>query len=431
MKPTMVFVSAACALAFSFTSPGKALATAPSCAERITRATVVPCALLASLGARAEELGLESLEGRRTAAGLLLPSNPTLSLTGGYPVEPSLTEHPPLWSAALSQEVEIAGQRGARLGLVSAEQRAQQGRVLAARRAAAVSALNAYFDALAALEEARITDRLMAVSTALKNVAGARAQLGLASDVDARLAEAASTRLAQAHLEAQERVATTSAMLATLTGGDPAGTRPLLEGELLPLAIVDAPASALVEAALARRADVAIAAAERDAQEKRASVFERVRVPNPTFSVFARKDWIGEQSIGVGVSFPISLPAPVGRTYAGEIAEATTLARRSETDEARVRRTVRLEVVQATEIAASRKLQVALYTPDHVKKTEAALVSIAEELEARRLPIREALFTQQALVDFLAAYLAARRALCTASVELARAAGLPLERGAQ
>ena len=91
-----------------------------------------------------------------------------------------------LWGATLSQEIEIAGQRGKRLDLVSAEQRAQKARVGLAERDAASAALIGYFDALAAREESRLAARLGALAAALKNVARARAQAGVAAKARAR-----------------------------------------------------------------------------------------------------------------------------------------------------------------------------------------------------------------------------------------------------
>jgi len=410
---------------------GTARAEEPGCAT-VNRANVVRCALAANLTSRSERLGLESFEGRRRAAGILLPSNPSVTLAGGYTIDPSLqaADREVLWGATLSQEIEIAGQRGKRLDLVSAEQRAQKARVGLAERDAASAALIGYFDALAAREESRLAARLGALAAALKNVARARAQAGVAADVDARLAESAAARLAQAQMTAEQRVGITTATLATILGLDPLQTRPRFEGDLLPLAVVDTPPATLVEAALARRAEVTVSVAEKEAYERRAALSERLRVPNPTISLFVRNDWIGERSAGIGVGFPIPFPAPVGRTYSGEIAEATSLARRAETDAERLRRTVRLEVVTALEVVASRRRQRDLYPAEQVRQTEDTLRSIAEEIEAQRLPVREALVTQQGLIDFLFASVETRRALCIASVELARAAGLPLERGA-
>jgi len=430
MKATTRIVTAACALTLGVGTATNALST-PSCSEQITRATVIPCAIEASLGARSEQLGLVALDGRRRSAAVVLPSNPTLTLTAGLPFDPSTTERTPLWSAALSQEVEIAGQRGARLDVVAAEQRAQRARLTVAQRQTAADALFAYFDAIASREDLNVAERLMKLANALKTVASARAQVGVGSDLDARLAEAAAIRLARTRIAAEQRVATTSASLTTLLGLNPVLERPQIDGELIPLATADLPAAVLVETALTRRADIAVLAAERQAQEQRIKVFERLRIPNPTFSAFARRDWIGERVVGLGISFPIPLPAPVGRTYAGEIAEATAFVQRAETQIEAGHRAIRLEVVKAAEVVYARKRQLELYTPEQIQKTGSAVDAIADELIAKRLPVREALIAQQALIEVLSGHVEAQRALCFATVELARVAGIELERGAQ
>jgi cobalt-zinc-cadmium efflux system outer membrane protein len=427
MKTTKEIVGAAFALAVAIGATSKAHG-APSCSEKITRATVVPCALEASLTSQSERLGLLAVDGRRQSAGVWLPANPTVSVTAGLPADPSATERTPLYSAVLSQELEIAGQRGARLGIAGAEQRAQQSRLVVAQRQAAADALIAYFDALAAAEYLEVATRLTPLATALREVGRARAEVGVGSNVDAALAEAVAIRLSKIQIAAQEQAATSSAILAALLGFNPATVRPAVEGELTPLD-PPAPRELLVEEAIARRADLVVVTAERETQAGRVALFERLRVPNPTLSIYAKRDWIGERNIGIGLSFPIPLPSPVGRTYAGEIAEAEALARRAEVQSEHLRRTIRLEVTRAIEAVAARTRQVELYTPDQRKKSEAALAALAEELVAKRLPIREALIAQQGFIETLSGHVEAKRALCLASVELARVTGAPLERG--
>lgn len=426
LKVMAVAATAAFVLNFSSGAYGQ---DSGSCSTSITRANVVPCALAASLTSKSERLGLQSFEGRRRAAGVLLPSNPSVALGGGYTVDPSVAsaDRQSVWSATLSQELEVGGQKGKRMNLVAAQQRAQQAKIQVVERDAAAAGLVAYFDALAAVEEARLAARLGALAAALKNVARARAEAGVASNVDAQLAESAATRFEQAQITSEQRVATTTAALATIFGLDPLATKPRVEGDLSPLSIVHAEPSALVDTALAGRADVAVAVAERQAQESRLALYERLRIPNPTISVFLRKDWIGERTAGIGLGFPIPLPAPLGRTNAGEIAEAKSLARRSEVDVEQLRRRVRLEVLTALEVVTSTKRQMELYRPEQVRLTEETLRSIAEEVAARRLPVREALLTQQGLIDFLFGSVEAKRSLCVASVELARVAAMSLE----
>jgi len=430
---TLALVAFAVVFAAAFgTQPAFAQEAVSSC-RVLNRANIAQCAAGASLAVKAEHLGLKAFEGRRRAADVLLPSNPIVSVTGGHSIEPTVAanEREALWSATLYQELEVAGQRGKRLAVVSAEERTQAARLSNARRAAAADALLLYFDAIAAREEAKLAERLANLGTALTTVAEARAQAGLSADVEAQLARAAAVRLMEARVSSQARVGSTSATLATAVGADPTLGTVGLQGDLVPLDVPTAQVAATADAVLVRRPEVVSALAEADAQKRRIDLFERLRVPNPTISVFARNDWINERLVGVGVSIPIPIPAPVGRTYAGEIAEASALAARAEVDVEGLRRSVRLEVVTALQSLARRQQRVDLFQPQHVSQSEDTLRHIADEIQARRLPIREALLTQQSLIDYLFAYVEARRQLCFASVELARAVGMPLEQGAR
>jgi outer membrane protein, heavy metal efflux system len=410
--------------------PSSAGAQAPPACVAVSRHNVVACALARSADLAAERAGLQATEGRRAAASVLLPSNPYLSLSGGRATELPFQSGNLVWGLNLSQELEIAGQRGRRLDVASLERSAQARRLEAKARTAAAGALLAYFDALAAVEEKRLADRLAALADALQALAQARAETGLGAPVEATVGRAQALRLLQARVTAERRVATSSAALATLLGYDPTRTAVTVEGALEPLPGVEGPAAQLADAALSRRADLRVAEAEREAQAKRADLLRATRVPNPTLSVFLRNDWIGERTVGIGLGLPIPLPAPVGRTNAGEIAEASALGRRTGVEVERLRREVRLDVVKAAEAFASWQRSLALFGPDDVRQADEALSAIADELKARRMAAREALLLQQPLVELLLTHLETRRQLCFASVELARAAGLPLERGA-
>ncbi len=402
---------------------------APACTV-ISRRTVVACALARSADVAAEREGLRATEGRKAAASVLLPSNPYLSLTGGGATAYPLEGRNLVWGANLSQELEVGGQRGRRLGVASAEQSAQERRLEAKARNVAADALVAYFDAVSALEEKRLADRLATIAGALRTLAQARAEAGVGAPVEAGVARAQAVQLLQAQVTADRRVATSAATLTTALGQDPSRGRVAVEGALEPLAVVETSPEALASAAAERRADVRVAAAERDAQARRADLLRAARAPNPTLSVFFRNDWIGERTVGLGLGFPIPLPAPVGRTNAGEIAEASALGRRAGVEVERLRRSIRLEVVNAAEAVASWRRALALFEPADLRQAEESLAAIADELGARRMAVRDALLFQQSLVELLLRHIETKRQLCFASVELARAAGLPLEGGA-
>jgi len=414
---------AAC-LAFSSTAMAQ---EAAECATRITRTNVVPCALTASLTVRGEQKTVDALQGRRTANGVFLPSNPTLALSGARRNLTGGAADATNWYATLSQEVELAGQRASRLRASDAAIVAQEKRVLLSKRETAVLAWSAFFEALAASEQQRLTDRLLQTSQRMGVVARARAEKGVGASLDADLADAATLRLLQIKLAADLSVTAANARLSFLLGRDPSSGVVGVEGDLIPLAgLPDARAALLGE-----RPEVQVVDAERRAMRSRAEAFRRSRIPNPTLSVFVQNDGFNERVVGLGVAVPIPLPAPVGRTYAGEIAEADALAQRAEIERTRVERELRLEIVDATATYTAHRLAVEAMTPERMRRAEDSLRDLQVEIEAGRLGVREALVAQQTLIEMLQTNIAQRRALCLASVDLARALGVPLEGGAR
>ena len=413
---------AAVFLVFARTVSGE---EAEPCGARITRANVVRCAVAASPRVRSEAQGAEASRGRERAASTWLPSNPNLVLTGSRRTGPGGQPEALNWHAGLSQELEIGGQRGRRLDAATAQVSAQDQRVLVARREVAAEALVAFYEVIAADEGQRLAVSLSAAADGIALLSRARAEQGLSSKVEADIAEASTVRFVHGRFEQERKLTEAHARLATLLGLSPAIT-PVVEGDLAPLSGVEEAA----RRALGRmndRPEIRAAEAERQSLESRAALYRRSRVPNPSISVFVQNDGFDERVLGVGLSVPIPVPAPVGRTYAGEIAEAAALSRRASSDSERLRREIGLELVTSLRNFESRRREVDALTPQQVERAARDVEALAQEISAGRLNVRDALLAQQALVELLQARLAARQALSLASVDLARAAGLPLD----
>lgn len=363
------------------------------------------------------------------AARPVFPTNPmltgTLARRASNGVEPTTVN----WTASLSQEIELAGQRGARLRATVDETVAQKSRTLGTERDTATFAWTTYFDAIADREELRLAERMEKLGTLVAQAARARADRGVASTVDADVAEAAQIRLVQDRFASERRARSASAGLASLTGSDPLRSDGGVDGDLIPLSSVDG-LHGDAASAITSRPEVEAARAEQRAFDARASVFRRARVPNLTVSVFAQNDGYNEKVLGMGLGLPIPLPG-LGRTYAGEIAEADALAARASSEADRLARAARFELATALQAHASRRAELSAFSRERLDRAEKSLGDIATEIEGGRLGIRDALLAQQALIDLLRSHLEARRALCLASVDLARAANLPLERGVQ
>ncbi len=398
------------------------------CAQ-VARSQVVACAQKGSLALAAQGQAVRAARARLEAVRPLLPSNPVLTGTVGTRPATRLEPGAAAWSLSLSQEIEIAGQRSLRRAERDADIGAAEARTAAVAREVAAEAMAAYFDALAADEVARLATRLESLAAASARAAQARAERGLGSRVEAEVAEAGAIRARKARLAAEHGRRLALVVLATRLGRDPTSHPVRAAGPLEPLTVPGGPAGQLARAAADAHPEAAALLAQARAQEARAAVLSRERIPNPTLSAFAQTDGADGRIFGLGVSLPMPLPHPVGRTNAGEMAEAQALARRARDEAAQRGRLVLLEVLGAVSAFERHRAEVEALSQGRLARTERALADIAAEIEAGRLAIRDALVLQQGLVELLSSHLESRRALCLASVELRRAAGLPLDGG--
>lgn len=424
-------VSAAIAAAILYLSnPALAQPTA-SCGPEVTRQGLVPCALRASLSARAQEAQVAAATARRDAVSPVLPSNPVVSFSAGRrnlaeaPVNAAPTNAAATnWYITLSQEVEVAGQRGARRSAAAAGITAESARLRLTRREVARDAWLALFDELAAREHEALISRLAAATRAVQLAARARAEKGVGAPVEADVAQAIATRAEAARLEAVRSRQEAAATLALLVGLGP-GALARGEGTLRPLG-----GFALDVATSTTRPEIVALEAERQTFSLRVDAQRRSRITNPTLSVFAQNDGFNERVFGAGISLPIPLPGNVGRTLRGDIAESEAAARGAGAERDRAARSLALNLVTAKQTFAARQAQVALFHDDDLARAEASLRDIATAVETGRVAVRDAVLTQQVLIDLLRASIEARRDLCAASVELAMASGVALEDGA-
>lgn len=400
-------------------------ASAVECVSPLGRAEVVGCALERSLAVRAVGDERRALAGRRTAVLPIFPANPILSASLGRrsnALQPTATN----WYLTLSQEIEIAGQRGARIDAADADLAALDARSLLVQRDAIADTYLAYFDVLGARAELELTKQLEDLARELARAALGAAEHGVASGVDADLAEAAGFRATQARIAAEGRLTGARIALATRLAADPTSSLPDATGDLIPLdGVEDGARSALG----APHPEVIALQDEKRAWAARASLYRRAAIPNITLAFFVQEDGFQERVLGVGLALPIPFPQPIGRTYAGEAREAQALSDRSATEAERVDRERRGKIVAALAAYDAEAKAIDAIPPDRIERAKRTLASIALEVGAGRLAIRDAVVAQQTLTALLLDYQAAKRALCITSVELARAASLPLERG--
>lgn len=396
---------------------------------------VLRCALARSPELRLARQELAVLAGKRGSAETLLPSHPVVSASVAdrrlFPSVLQQAQAPVInWAVTLAQELEIAGQRGARRSEVEAERAAQLRRVAVAEQEVAAGALSAYYEVLAADEEVRLTADLAHIAEALAAVSAARAKEALLAPVDADVARAEAVRIALARFEAERRHATAQALLASLVGlSGPLAVAGSLEQVPPAPRTAELSLEQAVSSALALRGEVAAAEQERNVRSARVTLLRRLRVPNPTLSLFAQNDGFHERVLGGGLSIPLFLPAPLGPSRAGEIGSALAQVEQADTTLEQVRRRVRLEVIRAVQAEQAYARELQLFPPDLVTRAKADLQAIGLALAARQLAIREALLAQRSLIELLQAHIRSRLAFALAHLERRRASGQPLAEG--
>jgi cobalt-zinc-cadmium efflux system outer membrane protein len=404
---------------------GTAAAETSPCAS-ITRENLATCVTGTSPAVRAGREAAAAASGRRIATEPWLPSNPTLALSlarrSGTEGRPGAVNY----TATLSQEIQLNGQRAARRRAAEADVGARELETLATTRRVVADGYTAYFEVLASRDAAEVARRLEATALQIARVTKGRSEAGVSSPMDSEVAEAASLRVAQVRLAAERELGTSSAHLNSLLGRD--ATKPVeVSGTLEPLAGVDGLAPTAARLNVERRPEVRALASDQRAWSARAEAFRRARIPNVTLQLFAQNDGYDERVLGAGLALPLPLPQPVGNRYTGEIREAEATARETAARTELLVRELGADLAVAVTDYESRRAEAALFTRDRADRADRYLADLAKELEAGRVSVRDALLAQQQLIDVLRGFVETRRALCLASVDLALAAGLPLE----
>lgn len=411
-----------------FCSP--AAASENPCSPPFTAERVVSCARAVSPEVQMSSREFDALRGRRISAGIWLPSNPKIALEGGDRELAGRQGSSAFnWTAMLSQELEVAGQRGLRLKVADTELEAQTRRMVVTELDVATAALVALFQVQAADEELRLAERLGQIATTLTDLAEQRSKEGLLSPVDADVARAESVRIGLIRYEARRRAYAARANLNVLLGrafDASIETVDTLRSSLTPPAEVIAGVSSYVNRAVLLRGEVAAADAERRVLTARLALIQRERVPNPTFSVFRQRDEIRDKIWGGGISLSVPLPAPFGQSRAGEIEETIARIRQAGSNVDLVRRRVQIEATRAYADWKSSSEALDLFEPGLSGRANEDLDRIRDAIGSRQLPLRDALLAQRSLTDLLIEEVTARLNYSVAWANLMRVGGYSL-----
>lgn len=313
---------------------------------------------------------------------------------------------------ALSQQVEIGGQRSARIRLADRElhgaelDRALRGLDLIR------DVQSAYYDALAAQELVRIAEERVATAEALntsvaRRVAAARDPLMAGARAEAGLAEA---RIALTR--AQAEAATARARLSSFLGGDDGFS-------LVPADFALPRARDHEHAALGDTSpDIARLAAQRDVSGAAVNVERSIAWQNPTLSFGYRRfeERNGEGALVAGVSIPLG----VFDRNQGSVARARAEERRAELELEAGRRTLSREYAALERAIATDAAAVQSTEDTVIPQAERALSLAQDGYNRGAFSYLDVLEAQRALSDARQARVEALRSFHTNEAALDR-----------
>jgi cobalt-zinc-cadmium efflux system outer membrane protein len=360
----------------------------------------------------------------RIAASPLLPANPAATVTVGHRRDNSGSM--PLangveWTARLEQAIDVAGQRGTRLAeaeryvdIAAAREALARAETIARVRSAYITLSLSRAHAESALGREKLGQRVL-------ESARARVRAGAASDVELHLAEVEAGRLVHERVEAVLGVEAAAGELRRML------ELPVDHPVELSTALAVPPPSRVaddipgaVRSAIARRVELKVLAATRNALDATVIRLRREVVPSPTLFVDVQRQQPGQLYLGGGVAFAL----PVWRHNQGELART-----RAEEDEVREQEAIAvhdigIEVTRLCHGVRARREQSSLWT-DHILPAALANVDLVHQgWTSGKFDIFRLVTVAREAGDARTRELAVLGELWAATIELERATGV-------
>ncbi len=360
---------------------------------------------------------------RRVEAELWMPANPGVALALGQQRDVTSANTGPTsglgYRLRVEQQVEVGGQRGARIDEVARAVDAADARERLAVVEASARTRSAYVAALLGGALVRSTTERETLAARLEDSVRARVDAGAASEIELRLAEVERGRMHRERIDA-ERIAgeARAELLALLALGSQ--TPIALTTPLVPPARGLPPVDQALLMARAQRADLAALAAsgaEIDAQIVR---LRREALPSPALFFDVERDLPGQTFIGGGIAVPL----PVWRRNQGPRAIAQAERARIDDERVLVARQVELEVDRAYRELRARREQARIQDVEVVPAAERASDLLAQGWQAGKFDLFRVIQARREAGEARRHQLETLGDLWQATIELDRAMGV-------
>lgn len=317
-------------------------------------------------------------KGRNEKAQLLLVNNPTIEGSASRKDRPGEEGggHFTNYGFKLSQEVEIAGQRSARIDVAEKELARVQAEIRDRERLLISDVKDAFVRALAVKKKSSLEEEVVRLNEELLGYAKIKFQAGDISGLDMNLSEVELSKARKELLLTRREYKEALLALQGLLGLSPDMAFEI-EGELLSETPVMPDKEVLKSSALSSRQDAQAAVFEIGKTESALRLAKKEAFPNITLSGFYDRDE-NRNIAGLGISIPL----PLFDRKQAEEKEAFAKAEAAKIKAAGMRRSIEREIDQAFNDIASAIEELSLFNKE-------ILVKAAENLDLLNLAFKE------------------------------------------
>jgi cobalt-zinc-cadmium efflux system outer membrane protein len=330
------------------------------------------------------------------------------------------------YGVALSQEIEVAGQRGKRIEEARANLERVEQLVRDRTRLIEAEVKGAFFAALARRQRRDLLQRVQVLNQHVRDASQARVKAGESPIMEANLAEIRFGQSRKETLVAEKDYTVTLLDLKRLldvtrdTTLDPSG-----ELRASPGAYV---LGTLIARAIDVRPDLLATQREVGRVDAERGLAQRLVIPNPTLEGFYREEASAEgrdRIVGGGLRIPL----PLFDRRQGELLALAGRHRQAQFEVDASVRTVEKEVADAFQSYEAARKEVEIFEQDVLGRAEENFRFIETAYRAGKLDFFQFVVVQNDLVGAQLSYLDSLAAFREAEVNLERAVGAPLETG--
>jgi len=330
------------------------------------------------------------------------------------------------YGVALSQEVEVAGQRGKRIEEAGANLERVEQVVRDRTRLIEAEVKRTFFAALARRQRHDLLQRVEVLNRRVRDASQARVKAGESPVMEANLAEIRFGQSRKETLVAEKDYTSTLLELKRRLNIAPDATlNPSGELHASPAAYV---LETLIARATEARPDLLASQREVGRVDAETALTRRLIIPNPTLAGFYREE-AGvegrERIVGVGIRIPL----PLFDRRQGELLALAGRRRQAQFEVDATVRTVEKEVADAFQSYEAARREVEIFEQDILGRAEENFRFIETAYRAGKLDFFQFVVVQNDLVGAQLSYLDSLTAFREAEVNLEQAVGAPLGTG--